>query len=225
VGAENMRNLPNKLITAINENIEEDKTLEIGIALFLDIKNDPTYIHSGVGNISFNGQTWVGVGDLASVSGVTEDIQMSDGRMVIKLLDLPNGEIPNIINTFCTGDQSGRRFEFYMVLYADGIISSNVQFQAGYIDQPELDDQDEKSVFTLMLSNETTKLNKTVKKLMSDQIQQEFYAADKGLEFAADANLNDVLWGAEKKVIQKANSPAWDRDDYNGGFWKFRDRF
>lgn len=219
-----MRNLPAAMITAINECVENGKTLEIGIALFLDIKNDPTYIHSGVGNISFNGQTWVGVGDLASVSGVTEDIKMSDGRMIIKLLDLSDGEIPNIVNTFCTGDQSGRRFEFFMILYADGIVTANVQFQAGYIDQPELDDQDEKSVFTLMLSNETTKLNKTVKKLMSDQIQQEFYAGEKGLEYAADANLNEVLWGAEKKVIGAAVTPAWDRDDYNGGSWKFGDR-
>jgi hypothetical protein len=180
---------------------------EMSVALLLELQLDSgtTYLHSGHGDLSYNGQTWKGVGAMGSISGVKENTSMSDGRITATLSHVPIVSLPDFVTEFSDNDPVGRAFNIYLAfLDADGKIASEsddvVQITGGFIDAVEMTDGGGAAGgadggIALTLASEAALLGRTRGFRLTDQHQQRLFPGDKAFEFVTDTNLGELRWG------------------------------
>lgn len=195
------RGISAAISTALDNNINNDVEIDIGIALFLDIAGDPAYLHTGTGDITFAGQTWLGVGSMGELTGITEGADLSDYIIKAILSHIPHASVPNFIDELATNDQTGRSFELYFLFYPTGAAIEYYKLSAGYIGKPTFIDKELSGAIELMLVNETTTLNQRFFRRYAHQVQQEIYATDDFFEYLTDTQLAEVVWGSSVENV------------------------
>lgn len=180
---------------------------------------DPLYAWTGVGELSYNGQTYQGVGALGSISPIIEDAKMSDVRFNVSLSGIPEGSITDIITAVTDGDPNGRDFTIDLAfLNADGQLVGVLPLTAGAMDGAQLIESPTKNelvgTIKLGLTSEASRLSDTTFVRMTNQAQQTLFAGDLGFEFVADTSMREIFWG--QKASTTSNSGGGGR--YSGKF-------
>src|SRR5882672_375966 len=88
------RNLTSGVITQLTSG-------NVRLAFFVqaNFTSGPVYIWNGLGSITWNSQTWSGVGSLVTISAVSESNDMSAKNLVLTL-----NSIPSAFLTQCLGE-------------------------------------------------------------------------------------------------------------------------
>lgn len=107
--------------------------------LKLEFDTDPLYLWSGLGDLSWDGHTWTGVGDLGSISNVSESSALKDSAIKATF----NHMSTDLVDAVTTMDPVGRPFELHFALFtADNQLEDVVTLTSGFIDAIELVDGD-----------------------------------------------------------------------------------
>ena len=168
--------------------------------LELDIDTDPVYVHTDIGDISWNGHVWKGVGALGAIEGVKEDASMQPNSIDAGLRIGADG-IADLVAQSRNLHHEGRLGALYFaardlvtgelvgngpVKFSEGSMQQ-IQFKAGLYDgTASVEIVDERYVF-----------DRTIAENISNEHQQRRHPGDLGQSFMPDVVNFRETWGPD----------------------------
>jgi len=187
------RAFPTALETALSAD-----SVTLAFLLFIDWPGDPLYTWSGVGTISWNGQTWVGAGSLGHMDKVADSLTKNDTGVEL-ILDYLNDDLRNEI---VTTDPRGSDASIYLALMAsDGTVTEAYEIYPGFVDEIEILDAGSSGAIKVRLASELSRLAKPVYFHLSDAHQKYLFPGDKGMEFATKMD-EPIFWGRNPTFVR-----------------------
>ena len=152
----------------------------------------PVYLWSGIGSIFWNGQTWLGVGTLGSISVAEEGSTVEAKGITIGLSGFDSSFLTAVLGEF----QLGLPVVVYLGLFADGaLIASPITAWAGRMDQPTITVGGETADIKISCENRLIDLNTSVQRRYTNDDQQLVAPGDLGLSFQSGIQEVVIYWG------------------------------
>lgn len=149
------------------------------------------YLWSGLGPISWDAKSWVGVGDLGSISPVRETSATQSEGMTFKLSGIP----VSILSAAFVNYQ-GRAVTMWLGFMDDNtIVSDPLQLFLGRMDVMEIEESGDVCSITISAESHMVDLLKAREWRYTHEDQQTLYPGDLGLEFVAELQDKQILWG------------------------------
>jgi len=190
------RTLDASIATAITNNAAGTEILNWLSLLKLELDSGTVFINSGTQDFLFDGETWIGVGGMGSLSGVPENTSLGTGQITATLSHIPLDSLPDFVDEFTTNDPIGRAWTTYVAfLNADFTTKAVLTMDSGFIGAPEMAESATAGSIALTLLNETTRLALATFYRMTSQGQQSIWPGDVGFEYVTDTNLSEISWG------------------------------
>lgn len=160
------------------------------------------YMWNGIGSVVWNGQTWLGVGNLGAIQGLTQATDITARNVTLTLNGIPNSLLELAIAECSQNYQAQIWFGF---IASDGsILADPSQVWLGYTDVP-----------TIMEGGDTSSISITVEnKLVARQASNRRYTSeDQAIDFPTDTGFRYVAsvqnftgtWGKPGAWINPSN--------------------
>lgn len=173
-------------------------------------------LHSGIGGLTFNSETYLGVGSLGGISPITETLDGSANNLVVALT-----ASSSIIALALTEDPRGRSAKLYLgalSLSTGTLIVDPVQRYSGTINHMSHQDDGETASVALNIVHERGDQERPLERRLTNEDQQRLYPGDRGLEYVASIPNQSFTWGnATVKVAQPGgpvDAPIDNEDIY-----------
>jgi len=205
------RTLDASIATAVANNAAGTEVLNWLSLLKLELDSGTVFLNSGTQDFSFDGETWIGVGGMGSLSGVPENTSLGKAQITATLSHIPLASLPDFVDEFTTSDPTGRAWTtFIAFLNADFTTKAVLTMDSGFIGAPEMAESATAGSIALTLLNETTRLALVTFFRMTNQGQQSIWPGDEGFEFVTDTNLGEISWGRTNTTIPGTSSGGRD---------------
>lgn len=149
---------------------------------------------TGLGDLSWNGYTWQGVGDLIGHTPVDETDEIKAQGISITVKGITAGDVATALSELAGGAAGSIRLA--LLDSSGAIIADPKIIFRGRLDQPEIDDSDpENPVINLSYEHELIDLERPREWRYTDQHQQQLYPGDTGLSRIAQLQDRELIWG------------------------------
>jgi len=166
-----------------------------GLLLELGFDSGTVNVWSGGGELIANSKTWQGLGDMGSLSGVTEVTDLTDVVLKATLSHIMTDLMPELVDEVTTQDTTFRPFEFLIVFFDDDrVVLGTVILAVGFIDQIQLAVDADGGGITIDLVTETALLTRNNFVRMTNDAQQKIFDGDLGLSHVTDLD-EQIIWG------------------------------
>lgn len=159
-----------------------------------DFQSGHLRLHSGVGTITYDGNTYAGSGMLGRVSPIDEDVELSASGVRVSLSGIDGSNI-----SVALGEHyQGRMATLYIALLdsAHQIIGEPVILFQGRMDNMNLTLGNQNEV-SLTIENPLRDWDRPRERRYNNTDQNANYPADKGLEFVEQSVQKPIYWGGE----------------------------
>lgn len=173
------------------------------------------YVWSGVGSVSWNGQTWLGVGSLGSISMVSESTEVEAQGIVIGLSGIPSDLIAKVLGE-CRPNAPVKVW-LGAVDSAGAVIVDPYQSFSGRMDVPEIEEGAETSSISIHVENRLIDLGRARERRWTHEDQKIDYPTDKGFEYVASLQEWNGLWGKQGAGIPVGGSTGGGTGGGPGG--------
>jgi hypothetical protein len=164
------------------------------VFVYLDFLSAPVRMWNGVGNIEWDGETWVGVGDLIDLGQIEEASDGSATSMVSTLAGVPSDLTAGVYQDQWQGREA---VAWLGAIDEDGVlIEEPLQIRAGIMDSLGDSDDGQSAVFTMTIETPALDQGNNRAWRLTNEIQQSFFPGDKGLEFTTVLSSVPIRWGA-----------------------------
>lgn len=164
-------------------------------AVELDFSSDPVRLWGGYGDITIGGETYIGSADFMRISETEETAEIKATGINITLSGLPT----SLISAALTEDYQGRDITLYFgTLADDGTINDTpyVLFK-GRMDVMNIQEDGDQATINITGENRLIDLEVARERRYTSEDQKIDYPADKGLEFVADLQAKELVWGSK----------------------------
>lgn len=150
-------------------------------------------IWSGLGDITWTGQTWTGVGSLLGLGAVEETQQVVAGGTTVSLSGVPLEMVALAIDEA----RQGKPGRVWLGLLTDAreIIADPVQAFTGRLDVPEIADTGESCTVTISYENRLIDLGTPRTWRYTHESQQALAPGDQGFAFVTTIQDKEITWG------------------------------
>lgn len=150
---------------------------------------------TGLGDLSWNGETWVGMGDLLAVSAVEDTDQVVAGSVAVSLSGVP----ADLVQTAIDEAQQGLPGQMWLaVLDSDGaVIPDPISMFAGRLDVPEIAEDEQTCTISISYADMLVDLTRTREWRYTSQSQRQLYPGDAGLDFVTWIQERELRWGRD----------------------------
>lgn len=151
-------------------------------------------IWTGYGSINFAGEDWNGSGDVLSISGLTETSEVAANGVSIGL----SGLSTDLIASALTEAYQGRSCKIYFGFLdtAGAVVDAPINVFTGRMDLMTVEDGGDTADITLTVENRLLDLERSRARRYTSEDQKIDFPDDKGLDFVADLQDKNVVWGA-----------------------------
>lgn len=154
----------------------------------------PVYVHSGVGSISYDGNTYLGVGSLGTIAPLRESEVLGPSQITLSIDGTNSSYVTEVFDAGNYGDivtiyQGYRQDDGTLV--ADPWIAWKGSYEYGSLDDGE------SSVASITCQHDLSILSEKHGDRYSHEDQTDKFAGDLGLEFAASTIGHKILWGGQ----------------------------
>ena len=164
-------------------------------ALFVNLTfvSGPVYLCSGVGNLSWNGQTWTGMGSLLTMSTSEDALAVEAKGITVTLSGLDGSLLPDCLSEF----RLGLAVNAYLGAFAsDGtIISTPVTAWAGRMDKPTITMSGDTASIAIACESRLLDMNIPVERRYTNEDQQSTWPGDLGFMFVDALQEMTLFWG------------------------------
>lgn len=166
---------------------------------------------SGIGNISWAGQTWTGAGGLIGLSNIEETEEIRASGVTVTFTGIPAESISLVLGSVTQG-KIGR---IYLGFLSGGsiVVDPWVIFE-GRIDTPVISEDAEIATIGITYESRMIDLQRPRVARYTDQEQQREYPGDLGMEFVAALQDAQVPWGRKANNVPASSDKT---DDTGGG--------
>lgn len=171
----------------------------------LDFSSGFVRVWSGIGNLSWGGNTYTGIGDLGGVSPVQESAEVRSSGLEFTLNGIPSSMVTKIL----ADGYRGRPAKLWLGLFdsSSALIADPLLLFSGRMDQCSLEDSGETASIKIAVESRLVDLQRPRERRYTDEDQQSLFAGDLGLEFVAGMQDKEILWGGSSNSAQAATSP------------------
>lgn len=168
---------------------------------------------TGVGDLTIGGITYTGLGNLLEISTVEETADLSVRGLELTL----SGVSPSLLSLALSSQYQGRKCVLYFGAYStDDMLTEDGDFIlteagdkikleltqggfstvfVGYMDKMDISDSGESSTISLNVENRLIDLERPRIARYNSGYQQSVYDGDNGLNYVADLQDKEIVWG------------------------------
>lgn len=152
-----------------------------------------TYAWTGAGQFSYGGNTYYGLGTLASVSPIQESSDVRSDGIVLGL----SGIDPTMISEVLTEVQQGLPCILSVGFFDDNtnLIGTPVIAFSGFMDQPQISEGTDTCTVTIACENRMAQLQMPRERRYTDQEQRRDYPNDAGFMYVNAIQNWNSTWG------------------------------
>jgi hypothetical protein len=143
---------------------------------------------TGYDERTINGQTYIGSGNLLSISGIDEVNDLSAKAATISL----NGIASSIVSLALTEPYQRR---VCRILWGVTNVDDYVEIFGGYMNTMAIEDSGETSNITLTVESRLIELNRPRVRRYTHESQKSRYPTDTFFSFVADLQDKEIVWG------------------------------
>jgi len=172
--------------------------------VFLDFDGDPTYLWGGVGDLSYDSQTWTGVGDLGDIGSISSDAKGGAKSLTLRLNGLKelDGSDTDGLAALKSISYQGQSAYVYAAFFEDDgkTLVSGVTpdlIYAGRISHMSASKSQEDASISCTIDSFLSLLSRPIPLLMTDDEHQRYQSGDKGYDHKSDSISKDIFWGLD----------------------------
>lgn len=146
----------------------------------IDIQSGTLYLWSGLGDFSWNGQTWTGVGDFGGISVVRETADNSATNFILRLSGIPTARLSQALSEI----RHDKEAIVYLGLFdsSEQVIVDPFTWVQGYTDRAEIEEAAEGAVISLNCESEDAILQQAKERRYTPEDQKAEFPDDKGFD-------------------------------------------
>jgi len=160
----------------------------------IDFTSGPAYMWSGITPITWNGHTWVGVGNLGKVSTITEVGEVAATNLTLSLSGIPSGLITQALNE-CRVNSAAKVWLGFLDS-TGAVIVDPAQSFGGRLDVPSIDEGGATSTISITVESCMVDLQRARGTRYTQDDQQLVSAGDLGFQFVPAVQTWSGKWGA-----------------------------
>lgn len=136
---------------------------------------------TGLGELSWNGQTWQGLGDLVAISNIDETVEVAAKGFAVSI----SGQNASNISLALQSCRQGAAGRFWLGLLdaAGAVIADPYLVREGRLDVPAMSDNGESATITISYEDRLIDLERPREFRWTTESQRLFYPNDLGFEF------------------------------------------
>ena len=149
-------------------------------------------VWNGIGDLSWDSQTWKGLGSLGNIGDITETEEIRSNNLTLTLSGVPSDSLRDFLST----RYHNRHAKVYVGAFSAGsIVADPVLMYNALMDTAAIDESGETSSITLSCENRLIDLNRPRNRRRTHQDQRIEYHDDTGLEYTAGLVAAELYWG------------------------------
>jgi hypothetical protein len=163
-------------------------------ALFVSIAfaNETLYIWSGIGSITWNGETWLGVGNLGGISMIEDGTTLDARGITITLSGIDSTALAEALQNL----QIALPVTIYFGLFSSGsLIADPFIAWQGRTDRATIDVSGETSTIALQCESRLLDMDISPDRRYTLEDSQIFNPGDLGMQFVSSITLYTIIWG------------------------------
>jgi len=152
-------------------------------------------VWTGIGDLTFNSETYTGTGDLGGVSNVEEKSDLSATGLTFTLSGIPSSAISIALGQM----EQGRACTLWLALLnisTGAIINDPYELFSGFSDVTVITENGENSTVSVFAENRMIALERSRVRRYTNEDQQEEHSGDKGFEFVPGLQDKVIIFGA-----------------------------
>jgi len=159
----------------------------------MEFDSGDLHLWSGLGNLVYDGDTYVGTGDLMSISPIKESEELIANGVNFTV----SGIKQSLVSIARDEPYQGRKITLYLGAFDENadIISSPVILFGGFMDVMTISDSGETSTITISAENKLIAFDRASVRRFTAEDQKIDYPADKGFEFVSQIAQQEIIWG------------------------------
>jgi hypothetical protein len=164
---------------------------------------------SGLGDLVYDGETYLGVGDLLSISSVTETADISASGLNVMLAGVKSSLVAVAKNQ----DYQGRPLTLSFGAFNDlgDLVADPVVVFSGFMDTMTIAETGDYSTISIAVENKLIAFERSKIRRYTAEDQKIDHPTDKGFEFVSNIGEKEIVWGRPS-----GTSLAGDLDDGSG---------
>lgn len=178
----------------------------------LEFASGSIYLWSGLGDLSFNSNTYIGAGDLLTIGAVQESTELTATGAQITL-----GGIKQSLLTLARDEPyQGRPLTIRLGAFNENgdLVASPVILFSGFMDVMTINDSGETSTITVSAENKLIIFQKTAVRRYTAEDQKIEHPTDKGFEFVAKIQEKEIVWGRPSPASMNTGGRSNPLRDY-----------
>lgn len=191
--------------------------LEPFFAVELDLDSAPVYLWTGYGELTLNGKTYLGAGQLLNISSVSETTEMEAKGATLTMSGIPSSFLSLALQEPYQGRDCRIFFAVVvnqqvllesggLILTEDGgILVSEfsginiTEVFSGELDQMNIEEEVDTATISVTAENVLIKLERPVVRRFTNEDQKSRFPSDRGLEYVAALQDKEIFWGRTAK--------------------------
>lgn len=164
---------------------------------------------SGLGDLVYDGETYLGVGDLLSISSVKETADISASGLNVMLAGVKSSLVAVAKNQ----DYQGRPLTLSFGAFNDlgDLVADPVVVFSGFMDTMTIAETGDYSTISIAVENKLIAFERSKIRRYTAEDQKIDHPTDKGFEFVSNIGEKEIVWGRPS-----GTSLAGDLDDGSG---------
>jgi len=178
---------------------------------------DNLNIWSGIGDLAFGGTTYTGVGDLLSISQVTETADISATGINVSITGIKTSFIAIAKNH----EYQGRPLTVSLGAFnaSGSLIADPVIVFSGFMDTMTISETGETETINLSVENKLIAFERSKIRRYTAEDQKIDHPTDKGFEFVTSIQEKEIIWGRPTGTSGGSAGGPGDNGSGNNGFW------
>ena len=160
----------------------------------MEFTSGSIYFWSGVGNLTFNSNDYLGAGDLISIGSVTETSELQANGATVTLTGIKQ----SLVSIARDEPYQGRPLTIRLGALDDSgdLIASPVIIFSGFMDVMTIADEGDFSTISISVENKLIAFERASVRRYTSEDQKIDYPSDKGFEFVTKIQEKEIIWGS-----------------------------
>lgn len=160
---------------------------------------------NGIGNLTVNSIEYVGAGTLLAIGEIAESAELQANGLTVTL----SGITEPLISKARDEDYQGRELKVLLGAMdeANNVISNPVVVFSGFMDTMTITDSSETATIVVTVENRLIEFERTRVRRYTAEDQKIDFPTDRGLEFVADMQEKEIVWGTASNNMGGAPIP------------------
>lgn len=161
--------MPRSMTTAFATALQQP-VVRMGILASFQFATETVYCWTGLGPLTWGGNTYQGVGDLGVIEGISEDSNVEAKGVTASLSGIPAARVTDVISETRILNTANIWLALFDATMA--VITSPILIYQGKTDAPEIEDDAQTCTAKLALENVLVDLNRPCYRRYTDEDQQ-----------------------------------------------------